>query len=115
RGGGRELHGAGNPLPVVRGGPGRVITPPRRSPFGGSVMVLVSTLGLLEIKCIDPMNREQLLQAIRRRLDCLPPDLGERLEEQPTGRLQLLLLAARLVHVLRELPDAYWDEDPLRC
>ena len=62
-----------------------------------------STLCELELRCIDPMSRQQLLEAIRRRLDCLPADLGERLEEQPDGWLRLLLLAARLVCALRQL------------
>jgi hypothetical protein len=71
---------------------------------------MVSELSELEMKCIEPMTREQLLAAIRKREDCLPPDLRERLEEQPMGRLKLLLLAARLIYALRQLPAPDWME-----
>jgi hypothetical protein len=62
---------------------------------------MVSTLGELELQSIDLMSRQQVLDAIGPRQDCLPPDLREHLEEQPTGRLRLLLMAARLIQVLR--------------
>jgi hypothetical protein len=55
------------------------------------------------MRCIDPLTREQLLEAIHRRVHCLPPDLCERLDEQPTGWLRLLLMSARLIYALREL------------
>jgi hypothetical protein len=73
---------------------------------------MVSTLGELEMHVIDPMSRQQLLEALRPRRDCLPPDLRERLEEQPTERLRLLLLAARLIHALRLLPGQDWAAGP---
>jgi hypothetical protein len=69
---------------------------------------MVSELSELEMKCIEPMTRDQLLKAIRQREDCLPPDLRERLDEQPIGRLRLLLLAARLIYALRQLPASDW-------
>ena len=62
-----------------------------------------TTLCDLELRCIDPMTRQQLLQAIGRRLDCLPPDLCGRLDEQPDGWLRPLLMAARLIYALRQL------------
>jgi len=62
------------------------------------------------MKCIEPMTREQLVEAIRRREDNLPPELRERLEEQPIARLQLLLLAARLIYALRQLTAPDWLE-----
>jgi hypothetical protein len=62
----------------------------------------------IEMRSIDPMSREQLLQAIRRRLDCLPPDLGERLDEEPDGWLRLLLLSARINYALRHLRSRAW-------
>lgn len=68
------------------------------------------TLCDLEIRCIDPMSREQLLEAIRRRLDCLPPDLGERLDEEPDGWLRLLLMAARINYALRHLRARAWAD-----
>jgi len=62
-----------------------------------------STLCDLELRCIDPMSRSQLLRALRPRLECLPPDLREGLEEKPDGWLRLLLLAARLIFALQML------------
>ena len=75
---------------------------------------MVSELSDLEMKCIDPMTREQLLAAIRRREECLPPDLREGLDGQPIARLRLLLLTARLVFALRQLPAPDWDDRPPR-
>ena len=62
---------------------------------------MISTLSELELSCIDRLDRAQLIQTIRARTGDLPADLLERLEEQPTEHLQLLLLAGRLVQVLR--------------
>jgi hypothetical protein len=64
---------------------------------------MVSSLGELELQCIDELTRPELLAAIRASQAHLPVDLLERLEEQSTHRLQLLLLAARLIHVLRQV------------
>ena len=72
---------------------------------------MVAELSELELKCIEPMTRVQVLAAIRQREDCLPPDLRERLDEQPVGRLHLLLLAARLIYALRQLPGADWMKE----
>jgi hypothetical protein len=47
------------------------------------------------------MTREELIADIRSRQDCLRRDLLERLEDESTDHLQLLLLAARLIQVLR--------------
>jgi hypothetical protein len=66
---------------------------------------MVSTLGELEMQCIDGMSRQQILEALRSRPDCLPPDLREGLEGLPTDRLGLLLLAARLIYALRQLRE----------
>ena len=57
----------------------------------------------LEMRCLGAMTREQLLKALPRLVDCLPVDLRERVEEQETERLRLLLCAARLIHALRQL------------
>jgi hypothetical protein len=65
---------------------------------------MIATLGQLEMHCIDRLCRQELIDAIRARGDCLPEDLRQGLENQPTDRLRLLLLAARLVHVLRQAP-----------
>ena len=72
---------------------------------------MVNDLSELELKCIEPMTREQLLAAIRLREKCLPPDLRSQLDEQPLGRLRLLLLAARLIYALRQLPTHDWIEE----
>ena len=64
---------------------------------------MVTTLTELELSCIDRLNREELLRAIRARADDLPGDLLAGLDEQPSDHLQLVLLAGRLVQVLRHL------------
>jgi hypothetical protein len=63
---------------------------------------MVWTLGKLEMQSIDLMSRQQLLEAIRPHQDYLAVELRDRLEEQPLEWLRLLLLAARLIHVLRK-------------
>jgi hypothetical protein len=60
----------------------------------------------LELKHIDGMTRDDLVAAIRSKRDCLRADLMERLEGQSTDHLQLLLLAARLIQVLRQAPNS---------
>jgi hypothetical protein len=57
----------------------------------------------LEMHYLAAMTREQLVAALRPLVDCLPVDLRERVEEQETERLRLLLCAARLIHTLRQL------------
>jgi hypothetical protein len=57
----------------------------------------------LEMLCIELMTRQQLVEAVRERSECLPVDLREQLDEEPTDRLRLLLVAARLIHALRQL------------
>ena len=64
---------------------------------------MVSTLSELELSLIERLSREDLIQAIRGRSGDLPGDLLTRLEEQPTDDLQMLLLAGRLIQVLRHL------------
>jgi hypothetical protein len=64
---------------------------------------MISTLSELELSYIDRLGREELLRALRARPADLPADLVERLEEQTTDHLQLLLLAARLIRVLRHV------------
>jgi hypothetical protein len=64
---------------------------------------MVSILSELELMSIDRLKRPQLIEAIRARAGDLPADLLERLEERSTDRLQLLLLAGRLIQVLRHL------------
>jgi hypothetical protein len=49
------------------------------------------------------MADQELIQAVRARAEDLPVDLMVRLEEQSIERLQLMLLAGRLIHVLRRL------------
>jgi hypothetical protein len=69
---------------------------------------MVSTLGKLELHLIDPLSRQQLLDAVRLRRDYLPADLLVGLEEQGTDQLRLLLLTSRLIEVLRELRGRAW-------
>ena len=64
---------------------------------------MVSILSELELCSIDRMTQQELVDAVRERVDDLPVDLLGQLEEQPTHRLQLLLLAGRLIRVLRHL------------
>ncbi len=62
---------------------------------------MVAAISELELSCIDHLSRQDLLNAVRARAGDLPPDLLGRLEEQPADRLRLLLLAGRLIQVLR--------------
>jgi hypothetical protein len=62
---------------------------------------MVTTLSELELACIERLSREQLVTAVRARAGDLPEDLLQRVEEQSTDSLQLILLAGRLIQVLR--------------
>jgi hypothetical protein len=64
---------------------------------------MVSKVSELELYCIDSMTRHELVTAVRARADDLPADLLVQVEEQSSDRLQLLLLAGRLIQVLRHL------------
>ena len=64
---------------------------------------MVSMLSQLELCSMDRMTRQELIAAIRARGDIMPTDLLGQLEEQPTRQLQLLLLAGRLIQVLRHV------------
>jgi hypothetical protein len=64
---------------------------------------MVSILSQLELCSIDRMTRQELVDAIRARIGDLPPDLLWQLDEEPTSHLQLILLAGRLIHVLRRI------------
>jgi hypothetical protein len=66
---------------------------------------MVSIVSELELCCIDRMSRQQLVQAVRARAGELPPDLLDGLEELSIDRLRLLLLAGRLIQVLRRCPS----------
>jgi hypothetical protein len=66
-------------------------------------MIKCSLLLDLEMNYLDSMSRQQLIEALGERADCVPNDLREQVDEQPTNRLRLLLFAARLIHVLRQL------------
>ncbi len=65
---------------------------------------MISFVSAVALCCIDRMRRQELIAAIQARVEDLPEDLRRGLEAQPVDRLQLLLLAARLIHVLRRLP-----------
>jgi hypothetical protein len=67
---------------------------------------MVSILSELELCSIDRMTRQELIAAVRVREEDLPVDLLGNLEEQATDRLQLLLLAGRLIQVLRY----FWED-----
>ncbi len=64
---------------------------------------MVGIVSELELTCIDGLSRQELIQSIRDRASDLPPDLLRRLEDQTTDRLQLLLLAGRVLQVLRRV------------
>ncbi len=61
------------------------------------------SLTQLELDLMDHMKRGQLLAAIRDRTEHLPADLLVGMEEMPDDWLRLLLLAGRVVHLLRHL------------
>jgi hypothetical protein len=64
---------------------------------------MVSILSELELCAIERMTSQELVQAVRDRAKDLPVDLTDQLEQQSTHYLQLLLLAGRLIRVLRHL------------
>jgi hypothetical protein len=55
-----------------------------------------------ELRGLDAMSRPQLLEAVKEHWECLPVDLQERVGDQATHRLRLYVLAARLIHALRQ-------------
>jgi hypothetical protein len=67
---------------------------------------MVSIVSELELMSIDRLSRPQLIDAVRARSGELPADLLDQLEDRSTDRLQLLLLAGRLIQVLRHLERA---------
>ena len=64
---------------------------------------MVSIVSELELCAIDSMTRQELVDAVRERACDLPIDLLGQMEERPTHYLQLLLLAGRLIRVLRKV------------
>ncbi len=64
-------------------------------------MVSCSTLFEMEMLNIDRMSRAQLIEAVRERWDSLPTDLRVNVHEESTDHLRLLLVAGRLLHMLR--------------
>jgi hypothetical protein len=65
-------------------------------------MIHRATLVELEMRCLEGLTRQQLVEALRGIEDCLPDDLRERMEEHDTDCLRLLLFAARFIHALRQ-------------
>jgi hypothetical protein len=63
---------------------------------------MVSILSELELYSIERMTRQELIDALRAYAAHIPVDLWGRLEDQPSHRLQLLLLTGRLIRVLRK-------------
>jgi hypothetical protein len=62
-----------------------------------------ATLAELELRTFDELSHEQLIAMLLERTDCLPKRFTrERLERQSTEELQILLLAAKLLDVLRK-------------
>jgi hypothetical protein len=66
-------------------------------------MMKFATVFDFEMKCLESMERPELLQSIHERPDSLPADLREGMEGMGTDHLRLLLFAARLIHALRHL------------
>ena len=69
-------------------------------------------LANLELLDIDPMTRPELLDCIQTSRVHLPDDLVTRTEAMPVDHLRLLLLAARLICVLRHLQIPLAADDP---
>jgi hypothetical protein len=67
------------------------------------MMLPLTKLYDLEMRYLDTMPRQQVLEAFTMCADCLPADLAAGLEDATTDRLRLLLFTARLIHVLRQL------------
>jgi hypothetical protein len=65
-------------------------------------MIRYATVFNAEMHRLDDMSRSHLVEAVRGGVDSLPVDLRERVEEQDTEWLRLLLFAARLIHALRQ-------------
>jgi hypothetical protein len=63
---------------------------------------MVACFCALEMHCLDSMTRAQLIEDLAEHPDCLPADLQEHVAEQATDRLRLHVLAARLIHALRQ-------------
>jgi hypothetical protein len=64
---------------------------------------LISTLTELELRQLDSMSREQLISRLLEFKDNTPVEFcQELLEQQGTDRLRLLLLAVKLIRVLRQ-------------
>jgi hypothetical protein len=66
-------------------------------------MLHYTTVFDLEIRYIASMTRQQLIDALRDEPNDLPADLREGLEEETIDHIQLLLLAARFFHALRQM------------
>lgn len=64
---------------------------------------MVVSVAELELDLIDHMKRDELLAAVRARAHHLPADLLVGLEQYPDDYLRLLLLAGRVVNLLRHL------------
>jgi hypothetical protein len=63
---------------------------------------MISRLGRVEIRQIDSLRRAQLLGILLGFKDCPQISFSRNwLEEQPTDKLRLLLLAARLYRAVR--------------
>jgi hypothetical protein len=66
-------------------------------------MLHYATLFELEMRCITSMTRQELIEALWERPDCLPVDMRDGLEEETIDHIQLLLLAARFIRLLRTM------------
>jgi hypothetical protein len=64
---------------------------------------MISALTELELRLLDRMDREQLIAALGRARHWLLVEISDEwLSEQSTERLRILLLAAKLLRVLRQ-------------
>ena len=73
---------------------------------------MVATLLDSELQRLDRLTRQELLADICFRQELLPADLLECLAEKSTGQLQILMLVARLIEVLRRMQAAVADPGP---
>jgi hypothetical protein len=63
---------------------------------------MIAFLTEIELQQLDSLDREQLLAKLSHHLDCLPLEFTHEWQDrQATDSLRMLLLAARVIHLLR--------------
>jgi hypothetical protein len=70
---------------------------------------MISVWSELESYSIDPLSREELTEAIHAHHEHVPDDLRDGLANEPVEYLRMLLLTARLLHVLRSFRNTWCE------